>query len=397
MLSAGMFRGITDLSGRLLEIYKMKRDGSYFDQQAFAHLLREDEAAVAEVRNAEREERAAAIRAEEASRNNQYEVDRDWRQAQISIQVKAAQDKFDRDMANAPFSYSPEELRELVRESTNDGSRPALLVAPFFHDELNREGNDDGPHAFRVAIRRAWVNSPWAADVCSMDGTMNRPLRQTDLDVALLQRALGDLPVILIYGDVQAGRRVWPTLTAWNIVSSAELQSVQVNFPPLSLPPGSSDEEIQRSNRLAFEDELGYSTALTVGLLGEWFHLANYGRPPYIHRTLPDNMGLERRAMALGLVAAYEVAIQRGRVEGAHGRIQQAALYRDAQFVNEARSFALNALNTLEGRNSPCVDTSNIRLLFDVLTGVGDPSQVARASSLLESVAHRSTMRSLGW
>ncbi|MFD7649246.1 hypothetical protein ACFV5M_16575 [Streptomyces albidoflavus] len=397
MLSAGMFRGITDLSGLLLQVYKLKRDGTYFDQQQFAHLLREDEAAAAEIRNAEREERAAAIRAEEASRNNRYEVDRDWEQAQISIQVKAAQDKIDRDITNAPFSYTAEELRELVREATNNGSRPALLVAPFFHDELNNEGNDDGPHAFRVAIRRAWVNSQWAADVGSMDGTMKRPLRQTDLDVALVQRALSDLPVILVYGDVQAGRRVWPTLTAWNIVDSGS-QSIQVNFPPLALPPASPDEEVQRANRLSFEDELGYSTALTIGLLGEWFHLANYGRAPYIHRTLPENMGLERRAMALGLVSAYEVAIQRRRVEGAHGRIQQAVLCRDARFSEEARNFALNALNMCESSNAPAINAPLARTLLDVLTGNGgDQSQVARAARLLETVAHRSAIRSLGW
>lgn len=374
----------------------MKRDGTYFDQQQFAHLLRENEAAAAEVRNAEREERAAAIRAEEASLSNQYEVDRDWRQAQISIQVKAAQDKTDRDIENSPFSCTAQELREWVREATNDGSRPALLVAPFFHDELNREGNDDGPHAFRVAIRRAWVNSQWAADVGSMDGTLKRPLRQTDLDVALLQRALSDLPVILVYGDVQAGKRVWPSLTAWNIVDSSN-QSIQVNFPPLALPLNSADDEIQRANRLAFEDELGYSTAFTIGLLGEWFHLANYGRSPYIHRTLPENMGLERRAMVLGLISAYEVAIQRRRVEGVTGRIEQAALCRDAHFEDEARNFALNALNICENSNTSVIDTLQARLLLDVLTEVGDPSQVARASRLLEAIAYRSTMRSLGW
>lgn len=396
MLSAGMFRGITDLSGRLLEVYKMKRDGTYFDQQHFAHLLRENEAAAAEVRNAEREERAAAIRAEEASRSNRYEVDRDWRQAQISIQVKTDQDKIDRDIENSPYSCTAQELREWVCEATNDGARPALLVAPFFHDELNREGNDGGPHAFRVAIRRAWVNSQWAADVGSMDGTMKRPLRQTDLDVALLQKALSDLPVILVYGDVQAGKRVWPSLTAWNIVDSGN-RSIQVNFPPLALPRNSADEEIQRTNRLAFEDELGYSTALTIGLLGEWFHLANYGRSPYIHRTLPDNMGLERRAMALGLISAYEVAIQRRRVEGAAGRIEQAVLCRDAQFADEARNFALNALNICESSNTSVIDTSQARLLLDVLTEIGDPSQVARASRILEVVSYRSTMRSLGW
>lgn len=391
-----MFRGITDLSGRLLEVYKMKRDGSYFDQQQFAHLLRENEAAAAEVRNAEREERAANIRAEEASRSNRYEVDRDWRQAQISIQAKTDQDKIDRDIENSPFSCTAQELREWVCEATNDGSRPALLVAPFFHDELNREGNDDGPHAFRVAIRRAWVNSQWAADVGSMDGTMKRPLRQTDLDVALLQKALSDLPVILVYGDVQAGKRVWPSLTAWNIVDSGN-QAIQVNFPPLALPRNSADEEIRRTNRLAFEDELGYSTALTIGLLGEWFHLANYGRSPYIHRTLPENMGLERRAMALGLVSAYEVAIQRRRVGGITGRIEQAVLCRDAQFTDEARNFALNALNICESSSTSVIETSKARLLLDVLTEVGDPSQVARASRILEVISYRSTMRSLGW
>ncbi|MFD5387433.1 hypothetical protein ACFWMG_21280 [Streptomyces sp. NPDC127074] len=392
-----MFRGINDLSGRLLELYKLRRDGTYFDQQQFLHLLREDEASAAELRLAEREEQAAAVRAAEASRSNRYEVERDWRQAQISVQVKAEQDRLERNFTNSPFSYSADELHTLAYEVTGGGARPALLVAPFFHEELNREENDDGPQAFRVAIRRAWVNSPWAADVSPLDGAIKRPLRNTDLDVVLLQRALRDLPIMLVCGDVQTGRRVWPSLIAWNIFESPDFRCLQVNFPPLSLPVGVSDEELRRSARLAFEDELGHSTAVTIGVLGEWFHLAHYGRRPRIHRTLPENQGLERRAAALGLTAAYDVAIERGRIPLYEARAEQAALFLAVGLRDEARSAALSSLRVCSSEQDEHFSFDVLRTLRSVLATVGSAEELAAATRIAEESARRSALRSLGW
>ncbi|MGW8598460.1 hypothetical protein ACWGLB_05955 [Streptomyces sp. NPDC055893] len=381
----------------MLELYKLRRDGSYFDQQQFLHMLREAEAASAESRAVEREGRAFSERAEEAERNNEYEMARDWRQAQISVHVKAEQDRLDRSFENSPFSYSAEELHDVVSERSGGGARPVLLVAPYFDDELNSEGNDDGPHAFRVAIRRAWLNSPWASDVASFDGVMKRPLRNADLDVLLLQRALSDLPVILVYGDVQRGRRVWPTLVAWNIVDSSDFRSIHINFPHLSLPVESADEEVRRSSRLAFEDELGESTAVTVAVLAEWFHLARYGRRPRLHETLPDGRGLERRAAALGLTAAYEVAVDRGRVSVHEARAEQAALFRAAGLRSEARNAALSVVAPDAAQHAEHLAPDVLRRLRDVVTDVGTADEAAVADRLLEEAARRSTMRSLGW
>ncbi|MFC8353824.1 hypothetical protein ACFUG8_13960 [Streptomyces cyaneofuscatus] len=370
-----MFRGINDLSGRLLELYKLRRDGSFFDQQEFLQLLREDE----------------------AIRSNDYEVERDRRQAQTSIYVKTEQDRLDRNFNNLPFDYPAEELHGLVSEATGGGAKPALLVAPFFHEELNKEGNDDGPHAFRVAIRRAWMNSPWAADVSILDGFMKRPLRNTDLDVMLLQRALWDLPVILVCGDIQAGSRVWPSLTAWNIVDSRDFRYIQVNFPSLPLPAGTSDENLSRSARLSFEDELGDSTAVTAGMLGEWFHLARHGRHPRIHRMLPEHRGLERRAAALGLTAAYEVAMDRGRIPLHEGMTEQAALFRTAGLSNQARNVALAALRTGEQRHREVLSLASLRTLQDVLRDVGNPEDLDEVTRRVEAAARLSVLRTLGW
>ncbi|MBB4983407.1 MULTISPECIES: hypothetical protein [Streptomyces] len=392
-----MFRGINDLSGRMLELYKMRRDGSYFDQQQFLHMLREEEAATAENRAVEREGRAFSVRAEEAERANEYEIARDWRQAQISVHVKAEQDRLDRGFENSPFSYSPEELHDLVSEQSGGGSRPVLLVAPYFDDEKNSAGNDDGPQAFRVAIRRAWLNSPWAGDVACFDGAMKRPLRNADADILLLQRALRDLPVILVYGDVQTGRRVWPTLVAWNMVEAQDFRSIHINFPHLSLPVESADEEARRSSRLAFEDELGESTAVTVAVLAEWFHLARYGRRPRLHETLPADRGLERRAAALGLTAAYEVAVDRGRISVHEARVEQAALFRAAGLHGEARSAAMSVIAPGAAEYAERLTPDVLRRLRDVVAEVGTPDQAAAAGRLLEDAARRSTMRSLGW
>jgi hypothetical protein len=392
-----MSLGLNDLSGRLLELYKLRRDGSFFDQQRFLHLLQEQEAAAAAARAEELQSRETVARSEEANLNNQYEVARDWRQAQVSIEVKTELDRLERNLANSPFAYTADELHGLVYEATQGGARPVLLVAPFFNEDLNRESNDDGPHAFRVAIRRAWLNSPWASDVSTLDGALTRPLRNTDLDIALVQRALWDLPVLLVYGDVQTGTRVWPSLTAWNIVDTPDFRSIQVNFPPLALPAAVSDDRLRREERLAFEDELGRSTAVTTAMLSDWFHLARDGRPPSIHRTLPGEQALERRAAALGLVAAYEVAIEQGRTPIHEGRIAQADLLRAAGLRDEARTTARSILASLGGPGARLPSLSALQTLRAVLVDVGSAAEAAAALCLAEETARRSTLQSLGW
>ncbi|MCG7210755.1 hypothetical protein [Streptomyces arenae] len=396
MISAGLFTGLSSLSGNLLTLYKLKQDGSFHDQQEILHELRELEAGNAHQRGLQQETQAARNRIHEAAIGNAYEVERDWRQAHIGIQVKAIQDRMDRQLEESPFSYTSDEFYSLVHEATRGGQVPALLVAPFFRDNLSGQENADGPHSFRVAVRRKWLQSSWSSDLVSLDGALSRPLTNTDVDIFQIQRALRDLPVVLVYGEVQSSTRVWPALCAWNIVDSPELRSVQVNFPPLSLPDASPQTPATSASLLSFEDELGGSTAITAGLIAEWFHLVKYGRMPRLHTLIPASLASERRVIAAGLAASFEVALERSRIDPVSARVGQASVYFDVGLRTHAIAAASQALTLAESEASG-TSTDSVRRLTAIFDSLGLPGEAARARLALESVARRAILRNFGW
>ncbi|MFE6837849.1 hypothetical protein ACFVFI_23845 [Streptomyces sp. NPDC057705] len=400
MLAAGLATGLSGLSGNLLTLYKMKQDGNFRAQQELLSQLREEEAVNAHARAVHRDSRSSWERRSEAATGNAYEIERDWRQARIAIQVRAVQERMDREVAESPFGYRQDELYDLVHDATAGGSSPALLVAPFVRDDQSGQQNDEGPHSFRYAIRQAWIQSQWSEDLVSLDGVISRPLRNTDLDILLIQRALRDLPVILVYGRVQSGRRVWPSLCAWNIVDSPEMRSVRFTFPPLAIPDADSAGPLRNPAQLAFEDELGTTTAISAALVAEWFHLVRYGRAPRLHTLLAPELIGERRAISAGLAASYEVAIESGRVDGIAGRVGQAEMFRAAGLDDQAEAAAVQGLVCAEetlrdpaSRPSP----ASLRSLVAILESLGRPMEGDRARIALESAARRSILHNLGW
>ncbi|MEU2511106.1 hypothetical protein [Streptomyces syringium] len=396
LVSSGLFTGLSSLSGNLLTLYKIKQDGSFRDQQELLHQLRELEAGNAQQRVLRNESQASRNRVHEAAISNSYEVERDWRQAQIGIEVKAIQEKMDRELEESPFSYASNDFYALVHDATRGGEVPALLVAPFVRDNLSGQENADGPHSFRVAIRRKWLQSPWSSDLVSLDGALKRPLTSTDVDIFHIQKALRDLPVILVYGEVQSSSRVWPALCAWNIVDSPELRSVQVNFPPVSLPGANQQIPPDSNSVLAFEDELGGSTAITAGLIAEWFHLVKHGRMPRLHTLIPVALESERRVIAAGLAASFEIALERNRVDAVSARVGQASVYLDVGLRDQAISAAFQALATTES-GTVHVATRSIRRLAEILDTLGLPDEAGRARLALESAARRAILRNFGW
>ncbi|MFD9164036.1 hypothetical protein ACFVZ8_18935 [Streptomyces sp. NPDC059558] len=397
LLAAGLATGLSGLSGNLLTLYKMKQDGNFRAQQELLSQLREEEAVNAHSRAIHLDARNAMVRRSEAVAEKTYEIERDWRQAQIAIQVRAVQERMDREVAESPFRYRQDELYELVHDATAGGASPALLVAPFVRDDLSGQQNDEGPHSFRYAIRQAWIQSQWAGDLVSLDGVINRPLRNTDLDILLIQRALRNLPVILVYGRVQSNRRVWPSLCAWNVVDSPEMRSIQFTFPPLSIPdPGSVGQPAQ----LVFEDELGTTTAISAGLIAEWFHLVRYGRAPRLHTLLAPELIGERRVIAVGLAASYEVAIETGRMDGIAGRVGQAEMFQAAGLSDQAEAAAVQGLLFAEDvlRDPACRPSpASLRSLVSIFESLGRPADRDRARVALESAARRSILHNLGW
>lgn len=395
LVSAGLFTGLSGLSGNLLTLYKLKQDGSFRDQQELLHELRELEAGNAQQRGLQQEAQASRYRVSEAAITNAYEIERDWRQADIGIQVKAIQDRMDRQREESPFTYTSEDFFALVNEATRGGEVPALLVAPFYRDDLSGQENADGPHSFRVAVRRKWLQSSWSNDLVSLDGALSRPLTSTDVDILQIQRALRHLPVVLVYGEVQSSTRVWPSLCAWNIVNAPDLRSVQVNFPPLTIPTPSPQSSPSSASVLAFEDELGGSTAITAGLIAEWFHLVKYGRMPRLHRLIPASLASERRVIAAGLAASFEVALERNRVDPVSARVGQASVYLDVGLNDHANAAATQALSLTERGEG--VSTASVRRLAEIFETLGLHSEASRSRAALEATARRAILRNFGW
>jgi hypothetical protein len=397
-LPAGAFTGLLDLSGRLLDLYRLRRDGSYFDQQRFLASLRQQEAAIAESRWVQREEYSARIRADEAARDYRREVERDWRQARINIETKLLLDRHDRRLENSPLTLEPEEMRDHVTAATGDGQRPVLLIAPFYQEHLGRQASDDAPNAFEVALRRSWFEVPWSGDLAPLGGAIRRPLRNTDIDLMLIQQALHDMPVVLVCGEVQGGQRVWLSLVAWNVVTVPNAPSVHLTFPALPLPQAAAAGESDGAARLAFEDQLGQLVAVTAGMLGEWFHLMKDGRPPRLHTMLPTELETERRVVAANAAAAYEVAIQRRLVDRVEARVRQAQVYADAGLADRAAATAQEALDALQGSsNQPARQRMDLlRQLVAALEEVGDEAAAEAARRKLEELARRSLLDSLG-
>ncbi len=399
MISPGLFSGLFGLSGNLLALYKMKQDGSFRAQQELLHSLRDQESESSHDRTLERDGQAADNKLRELGASAEYEARRDWRLAQIGFDVKQLQGRLDRELEEAPFAFTSDEFYGLVHQATAGGRVPALLIAPFVRDNLSGQENDSGPHSFRVSIRRSWLRESWSNDLIPLDGILKRPLRNTDLDILIIQRALRDLPVVLVHGEVQSNQRAWYSLHAWNIIDSPELRSVQMNFPPLSLPQAGSPEE-QAASLLAFEDELGGSTAIIAGLIAEWFHLVKYGRRPRLHTLLPDSMGPEQRAIAAGLAASYEVALERQRIDTLTARVGQAQVCWEAGLLNTASEFAEQALFEAESVTAvpnSSVSTEALRELVAVLESVASDESMRRAQSILEPLAREAVRRSFGW
>jgi hypothetical protein len=140
--------------------------------------------------------------------------------SQYTIQTSIINRRLQKFDENSPFFDTPEEAVSLLRGIYDSNRKPLVLIAPFWDNNIPHRANDDGasPHEFRVAINAAWQKTQWFDGVVKCDGYFKRPLRQTDRDIAVISAVLADLPIILIHGMVQAGRKVHPAITVWNLL-----------------------------------------------------------------------------------------------------------------------------------------------------------------------------------
>ncbi|MEV4383545.1 hypothetical protein [Streptosporangium sp. NPDC049644] len=358
-----------------MEIYKVQRDNSFYDQQKLLADLKEEDA------------RHVGVQAS----TEQY------RQEEIGVLIKSALATPEKILEKSLFLPSADKVRSIAGQAAIQRGKPILLIAPF-SEGLTEFKDVDA--SFRISLRRNWLNQPWQSDMIPMDGLLGRPLSGTDLDVSLIRQTLSNIPIVLVYGEMQRNRRIWASVVAWNIAESTEQSLVHVTLPPFSIPSASAGfDSLSPTQRLEFEDALGRAIAITVGVFGEWHHLLRYGRTPRLHRLLPVEMKNERRSIAAGFAAAYDLAVERGVVHLGDARIEQAEIYLEANLVDRSIKAAREALEKFKAENILISEEQRVRVrkVASILREAQDIEGHVEALELLEISAKRAVLEAFGW
>ena len=384
--------GVTDITDQLLKLYQIRRDGTFFEQQAFLAQSRDYEAENAAMRATKREILLAKLGEDRANADHRRDIE--YQPANARLQVGLLRElRADAQIArNAPFGFDPDHLRNIVRDATNEGAKQALLIAPFFNDELSVEQADNGPPEFRTAIRRSWLGTPWTSDVALLDGLLTRPLRNTDVDVLMIRQVLHDFPVILIHGEIQRQNRAWCSISGWNIAPRRTSEAININLPPLPFPDKTPDGR----ERIEFEDGLGWAVAVTAGVLAEWFHITRTGRAP---RLLVSSAGARfpLREVGPSVAAAYEVAMADGAIGVISGQANQALLLADSGYAEAALEILMTVDKNLEDGTYilPADARDLLRGLADLAKSLGNMALSDRMHQRLEKESQRFLMRFL--
>ncbi|MGW0778844.1 hypothetical protein ACWD01_35710 [Streptomyces sp. NPDC002835] len=328
-------------------------------------------------------ERIAATRSAEESL--------EWHRALVQVALHNELSTRARDLTNSPFFDTADAVRELVVEATGGGKRPALLIAPFYHEEA---GVHEKPPGFQVALRQSWLTARWHDDLVPLAGLVDRPLHRLDVDVRAVQQVLRDLPVVLVHGQVQEGGRVWPSLAAWNLLPDTGSSSLHLTFPHLPLAQSGDAAAVR-----ALGDQLGRMFALTVGNLGDWFHLLRYKRAPRVHNLLTEGEEPERAVLATSAADSYDVLMTAGRLDTDWAQIRQARILAEGGLPDIAGRMARTTLDEL-ARTRIEDATDRMRLLCELL-GVfallGNHEDRARVEALHEEAARKRLDDLHGW
>jgi hypothetical protein len=316
-----------------LDLYRMRRDGSFFEQQDYLTKLRNREIRV-------------RLLEEEAAERRRREID------------------------DSPFGLSAGEVRRLVLAETEDGREPALLIAPFLRDPAAAE-----KPTYRWAISNIWHRAGWGTYLRTFDGLIGRPLHRGDIDLLAIRQILDEIPVVLVHGAIQADRRVWPEIVTWNVIDSVprselgkglsgSVRAFRISLPMIEMPAAS--ERDAADAELEMQDTLAGLCTLTAGMLGDWFRTVQYGLTPALHKLLPDRGSKQLAAMAGA--HALDIAAEYGRLNRATAHVEQAQICVEAG-LNEAAIQYLDkviALLKAPSRGGPALPIELQRRLVDV-------------------------------
>mgnify|MGYP006385792685 CR=1 FL=1 len=170
---------IGQVVGHALELNRMERQSEIAQRQAQllhelrlqetgrAHQYRLDEADHLHGLRLEETAQAHGYRLTEIERQHHNALERDQLQFVHAIQMedyrhglRRADKAEDRELANSPFRWTLAELRERVANTTGNGQRPLLLVAPFQPEDDERGRVSQDRQRFRRILTRTWNRQP---------------------------------------------------------------------------------------------------------------------------------------------------------------------------------------------------------------------------------------------
>jgi hypothetical protein len=373
LLTAAAFKGALDVGDRIIEICKLKTDGSFYEQQEFKSRLRERETAIA----AQQQDQSAAAA--------------DWRGLEVALATLSQTDRLNRILAANPFRLSIEDTKQLVYDASSDGTHPVLLEAPInARKDAAKSSEQD---ILDLDIGNRWSRHPCAEDVTPLGGVIDRPLRHEDLDVHIIATSLSEVPVILTYGQLKADSTLWLSVYAWNIVAKGAIRDpLKIALPSLQLPDASSSSPELR----AWKDEVCALITSIIAMLAQWYYLVNCGRKPTLEKLASLAGGSEVRALlARQLIAAYEIlALEHS---SADIRLDQAELFADAGMNAQASVFALSILDHVRAQTPEATDYGVLERLVNILSMIGDDASAKEAGELLEDRSRSAVQRILGW
>lgn len=250
----------------------------------------------------------AAVKAELQERSAQADFARAWQAeehaaaVQLWEQVTLHAERMRQEAS--PFKLPGDDIRSIAGAATRKGEFPALIFAPF----LDRLGGSAGIDVCRQLWWRAQQRADWTEGLVGLSGHM-RPVSELDIDMALIRNMLGDLPFVLIHGDVEVDR-VQVRIVGSGVLPQPGVSSpsheVSATGPAVSICGTLPWPDVPGGYRLA-EDMIDAVLA-SAGALGEVFHLARSRRLPELHKRVPDWLRPGVTAMIIG---GYGVAVEK--------------------------------------------------------------------------------------
>jgi hypothetical protein len=235
----------------------------------------------------------------------------DERMLELRASLEEERRRQDRGLKNSPFEDLVDVVHDQVLEASAERSRPVLIPTPLYAPATGPPGAGAAPD-LRTLVRRSWYQAPWQDTMTVLSGLIMRPLERIDLDVQTIHRALRDLPVVLVHGQLHAASEVRLEVNAWGLSPHIGTNMLHLRLPPMSLDPAdpAASRDAQRLAR-DLEDTVGEITSLAAGICSEWFHVVRGGTPPRLHREVPDEAAALREALALNaslLLGAHDDA-----------------------------------------------------------------------------------------